>query len=186
MITKKIKKNLAILLSTLTLLALPSCASASEVVEKNTDKVISREGSTSYKYWTITSSSYYSSRKVGSEKFLKTFYAENNNDQFTVTHSEKQTGSVCIGLSVAYNAVGASIGYTPGTSMNVYVSTTSAPYAKGSTVKAYRTLREDIFKIYQKEYIVDHPNGITNAPTGNTKTGTAYKPAAPSIRFEKV
>lgn len=143
----------------------------------------SRGASTAYKYWAISSKSLAGSRNVGSENYITSYDTKNNGNSHSITHTESQKGSACIGISVANGAVGASIGYTPGTTAKVSVTTTSGRYKAGTTVKAYSTKREDIWSLYQKEYEVNHALGIVDRYTGNSKTGTAYKPAAPAIRF---
>ena len=147
-----------------------------------TDDASTYDASTAYKYWVLKKSTNTGSRFVGNEQYLTSHYVQTTGNKVTATHSQGQKGSISVGISVAASAIGASIGYTPGTSKTVSVSTTSNRYKAGTTVKSYYRLREDIFKIDQAEYERLNINN-TNKPTGRTKSGTVYKPAAPSIRF---
>lgn len=181
-----LKKLLILPVITMALgLSCQSSVFASELKSEN-ETNITQEGkgaTTAYKYWLISSKTYSGSRNVGSERYLTSYSTLNNGNTHTVSHTQSQKGSVSVGLNVGYGAVGGSIGYTPGTSVKVTVSTTSGRYKKGTTVKAYVRNREDIWKLNQKEYETIQGIGVQDRPTGRTQTGTVYKPASPGVRF---
>lgn len=180
-----------ILTTTLTSLIMISYGGANASaanIDSSTEAVITQEAdskgaTTAYKYWAITSSSRVNSRLIGSEKYLTSFATANNGNSHTVTHTQAQSGSPNISISVTNGAIGASIGYTPGTSVKVSVSTTSGRYKAGTTVAAYTQNREDIWTLNQSEYETNNALGIKDKYTGNSKQGTAYKPASPQVRF---
>lgn len=181
----KLKKILILPLLTLSLgLSFQTLAFAQDVDSIKENSIQESKGATTdFKYWEISSKSRSGSRNLGSERYLTSYDTRNNGNTHTVSHTQSQTGSISIGLTVSKGAVGGSIGYTPGTPVKVSVSTTSGAYKKGTTVKSYVQNREDIWTLYQKEYETNHGAGIQDRPTGKSKTATVYKPAAPGIRF---
>lgn len=137
-----------------------------------------------YKYWRITSTSYIGKVYDTTRTFWDEYYSSINGTQHGLTISYNQKATVSGSFSISYAAIGVSIGITHGTSYPVAYTSMSPHTKKGETWAAYYRKGNKKHKINQKEYHRVYSTG-KDAPTGKSKTGYVYEPAAGRVDWVK-
>ncbi len=151
---------------------------------ENEDLITVNCATCDYKYWKITSTTRIGKEYKSKRNYIDEFETTRKGQQHFVNISYKQKATWSGSFSVTWNAVGVSLGFTPGNSYSVVsVGTTSGPTKKGEVYRAYYQEGQDKYKVNQAEY--HYKTGKSKA-TGKKKTGYAYQPKAGKVTWVKV